>query len=248
MIEPVTGPKPKFEKLFGKGYVLHRIDEGDLIPVGGDIASDRVDKKATADLANLEEVFVAARKELDATDLEKVNEWLEIQHIEIDPRLFVLAFGLRKILQKFPQNQDRYNIRLGLYKEGNLPNISEIVKTGTAECAEIAATTQAFLQREGFNSELVSGEVLWERDQEFGEPHSFIVIKGDNRTFIYDPYNPTPTSNGDYPSFYTSEKDFSKEIRKGKKRFVTTTNILNPKLQAYFGVGNLTNISEEDFA
>ncbi len=127
--------------------------------------------------------------------------------------------------------------------KGKQVKLSDVFEYKSAECAEIAALAQYFLQGEGVDSSFFSGEVLWNKDDEFGEKHSFVILRDkDKQQYIFDPANPTKMQHGIYPSLYTVKPDFDAEVRKGQKRFVAGTNILT-KREVSYGVGNGTNVS-----
>ena len=118
------------------------------------------------------------------------------------------------------------------------------MNAGIAECAEISALAQGFLQQAGVNSTYFSGDVLWESDDEFSGEHSFIVIEHDGEQYIFDPANPVDTTAGNFPSVYIVDKDFLQEMRKGDKKFIKAENLLSKK-DAYFGVNNGTNVDSK---
>ena len=107
--------------------------------------------------------------------------------------------------------------------------MSDIFGANTAECAEIAALAQGYLQQEGIPLSYFSGDVLWNKDEESSEQHSFIVIRQGDKTYIYDPTNPVNATFGKFPSIYTTEADFDEKMARGQKRFVTAKNLLSKR-------------------
>ncbi len=179
-------------------------------------------------------------------DLPKLKQWLGSQRIEIDEKLFATLFAFtKKFEEKYPDNPDRAEARRKLYGEKSKEvKLSDIFNANAAECAEIAALAQVYLQQEGVPSTYFSGDVLWNKDEEFSEEHSFIIIRQGDKVYIYDPANPTNTTSGKFPSIYTAEANFDEEIAKRQKRFVTAKNLLSKKV-AFFGTNDGTNVWAE---
>lgn len=232
------------KQLFGHCFEISKFENGDLIPVGGDsIFSSEVEIKVEGDFENFEVFFRETQEIAHTYDLPKLKTWLSSQGIEIDEKIFAELFAFtKKFEQKYPDSLDRSETRKKLYSEkGKQIHLSEIFSTNSAECAEIAALAQVYLQQENISSTYFSGDVLWDKDWEFSEEHSFIIIRQGEKVYIYDPANTTHTTSGKFPSLYTVEADFDKEVGKGHKRFVTARNIFSKK-EAYFGVNNGTNV------
>jgi len=179
-------------------------------------------------------------------DAQKLREWLSSQNIEIDEKLFAKLFAFTKKLdQQYPENPDRSKQRQELYQEKrDALKLSDIFEANAAECAEIAALAQSFLQEEGVSSSYFSGDALWDKGQEFSEEHSFVIIHDGAKTYIFDPANPTNTNSGKFPSIYKTEANFEEEMGKKQKKFVTATNLLSKK-QAFYGANDGSNVSPE---
>jgi len=234
----------KIKQLFGHCFEISKFDEGDRIPVGGEsIFSTEANIKVTGDFENLKQFLGEAHELAGKYDLPKLKEWLGSQGIEIDEKLFATLFAFtKKFEEKYPDNPERAEARRKLYGEkGKEVKLSDIFNANTAECAEIAALAQAYLQQEGVQSTYFSGDVLWNKDEEFSEEHSFVIIRQGDKVYIYDPTNPTGTTSGKFPSIYTTEANFDEEMAKGQKRFVTAKNLLSKK-EAFYGTNDGTNV------
>jgi len=245
-VEPVP-KQEKIKQLFGHCFEISKIEEGDRIPVGGkSIFSSEVNIKVEADFRNFKEFFQEIHETATKYDLPKLKEWLSSQNIDVDEKLFAELFAFtKKFEQKYSGNPEGAESRKKLYAEkGKQLKLSDIFNANSAECAEIAALTQGYLQQEGISSSYFSGDVLWSKEDEFPEEHSFIIIKQGDKVYIYDPAKPTSTTSGKFPSLYTVEANFDEEMAKGQKRFVTARNILSKK-EAFFGVNNGTNVLVE---
>ncbi len=246
-IAETTKPKEKVEQLFGHCFEILKFDEGDRIPVGGEsIFSNEANIKVTGDFENFTQFLAETHEMAGKYDLPKLKEWLGSQGIEIDEKLFATLFAFtKKFEEKYPDNPERAEARKKLYSEKDKEiKLSDIFTANTAECAEIAALAQGYLQQEGVPSTYFSGDVLWDRDDEFSEEHSFVVIRQGDKVYIYDPTNPINTTSGKFPSIYTTEANFEEEMRKGRKKFVTAKNLLSKK-EAFYGVNDGTNVWAE---
>jgi len=244
-----TGPEQqaKVKKLFGHAFEVQQFDESDAIPVGGENRfSDETNITVRGDFKNFGDFFQQAHGKTEKYNLPNLKAWLESRGIKIDEKLFAALFAFTKEYeQTYPDNPQKGESRASLYREkrGDI-SLIDVFKANSAECGEIAALAQAYLQHENVPSTYFSGDALWDKEMEFSEEHSFNVIRKNGKTYIYDPTNPTDTTLGKYPSIYEVEADFDKEMSSGKKRFVTAKNILSKK-EAYYGVNNGTNIIPE---
>ena len=237
----------KIKRLFGHCFEISKFDEGDRIPVGGEsIFSTEANIKVTGDFENFKQFLTETHELASKYDLPKLKEWLGSQGIEIDEKLFATLFAFtKKFEEKFPDNPERAEARRKLYSEkGKEIKLSDIFGANTAECAEIAALAQEYLQQEGVPSTYFSGDVLWNKDEEFSEEHSFIIIRQGDKIYIYDPTNPVNTTSGKFPSIYTTEANFDEEMAKGRKRFVAAKNLLSKK-EAFYGTNDGTNVWAE---
>lgn len=244
-------PKPETEKvkqLFGQCFEIAKFEEGDRIPVGGEsIFSSEANIKVIGDFENFKQLFTEAHDLSGRYELPQMKEWLNSQGIKFDEKLFATLFAFtKKIDDKYPDNPDRAEARRKLYSEkGKEIKLSDIFEANTAECAEVAALAQGFLQQEGVASTYFSGDVLWSRNDEFSEKHSFIIIKQGDKVYVYDPYNPVNSTSGKYPSIYTTEANFDEIVAQGQKKFIPAKNILS-KREAFYGTSDGTNIVPEE--
>lgn len=238
-------PQEKIKQLFGHCFEITKLEEGDQIPVGGEsIFSGEANVKVTGDFERFNDFFEQVTEIASKYDLPKLKEWLVSQGIYINEQVFakLLAFT-KKFEQQYSHNPEREQNRKKLYMEQGT-KLSDVFRENSAECAEITALAQRYLQLAGVPSTYFSGDVLWDKDWEFSEEHSFIVVRQDDRVYLYDPTNPTDTTQGKFPSIYTTEANFDAEVRKNQKRFVTAKNILSKK-EAFYGVNNGTIVDAE---
>lgn len=237
----------EIKQFFGHCFEISKFEEGDHIPVGGEnILSDEVNIKVTGDFENFKQIFLEAHELADKQNLPELKKYLNSQEMEINEKLFAILYAFtKKLEEKYPDNPKRAEERQKLYGEKDKEiKLSDIFNSNTAECAEIAALAQKYLQEEDISSTYFSGEVLWDRNDEYSEAHSFIVIRQEDKIYIYDPANPVNTTTGKNPSIYTTEIKFDEEMAKGQKRFVTSKNLLSKK-KAFYGINNGTNVIAE---
>ena len=239
------------EKLFGQCFETQRIENNSLIPVGGgSIFSDEANINVVGDFENLQDTLQEMHDIVFKYNLPELKKWLESQGIKIDEKLFATLFAFQKTLEKrYPIKEEGQPTRELIYTQRGQKEVklSDLFANNTVACSEIAALAQYYLQQEGVTSKFFSGDVLWNREHEFSEKHSFIVISQEDQTYSFDPANPTSTTQGVFPSIYVTKPSFNDEIRKGQKRFVPATNILSKK-EAFYGVNNGTNVLEVNIA
>jgi len=242
--------RPEIKQHFGKSFEIQNIKNGDLVPVGGNsIFSNKFDMEVVADFDNFKDFFEEAYKLVVESDLVDLKQKLDSKDMDINEKLFSVMYAFsQKIGEKYFYNPEFYSsnretTRKNLYKERDkTTKLSDIFGLNSEECAEIAILAQGFLQSEGVSSSYFAGEVLWGEDHDYGEPHSFIIIRENDKQYIYDPAN--PIINKRFPSIYSLDKDFDAEIAKGQKIFVTAKNLRN-KNEAFFGAGNMTAVIPE---
>ena len=177
----------KIKQLFGHCFEISKFDEGDRIPVGGEsIFSTEANIKITGDFENFKQFLTETHELAGKYDLPKLKEWLSSQKIEIDEKLFATLFAFtKKFEEKYPDNPERAEARRKIYSEkGTEIKLSDLFNANTAECAEIAALAQAYLQQEGVSSTYFGGDVLWNKDEEFSEEHSFVIIRQGDKVYI----------------------------------------------------------------
>lgn len=246
----------QIERYFGTSFSIRTVNDGDVIPIGENIL-DGSSYNLIADFSNLRSFFDetnnALRKKIsDSESLKQLQEWLSSQNIDIDPRIFMSCYVFtRKFLEKYPdfykniieRGQKRKKI---LDSEKNV-KLSTLFKEDAFECAEISALAKRFLQENDINCVYFNGDMLSSDQDEFSENHSFLIILHNGEIYLFDPANPTNTTQGFFPSIYelkTGDKDsFFQEIR-SRKVFFPFEDVLTRKV-IYYGVNNGTNVSKE---
>ena len=180
---------------------------------------------------------------------EGLKSWLEQSKIGIDTELYAPLFAFTNVYQQdvgfkiSPANQ-----REKSYANSS-PLLSDLLSEGLAACAEIATLAQVYLQEAGIESSYFSGEVAWDRKDEFAEPHSFIHIKHNGEEYIFDPRNPIAQSNDGNITFLPRiyhVHDFKEKIGRDQKTLVEAKIIYNES-KAWYGTGDGTNLTDNVF-
>jgi hypothetical protein len=235
------------KRLFGYCYETCAISNNDVLPVGNGLFSEEKKKCLRCDFSKIGGLFEKMEEEAGAFEKEsgKISKWLKMNGIEIDLELFSVLCAFSRAFQRgFKPNSSISETRDNAYEMGEV-KLSDSFKEGFAECAEIAAISQHFLQRRGVNSKYFSGAVLWSREDEFAEPHSFIFIRWRGKEYVFDPANPMQGADGSiYPRILSAPSTFEAEIGKNAKVFVTCTNILSGGA-TFYGVDNHMNVIPE---
>lgn len=238
------------KELFGHSVEIEHINEGEAVPVGGSsMFSTKMDYEVIADYGEFDHFFNDCHQAVVEGNLEHLKEKLNANNMDIDEKLFAVMYSFSQQLgRKYLSNSEfdlsrNESSRKRMFQENDKKvNLSSIFEANVEECAEIAILAQGFLQREGIESSYVGGEVLWGKNNEYGEPHSYLVINHGDSVYIYDPAN--PMENKRFPAVYKTREDFNELINQGSKIFVTSENIKD-KSTAYYGVGNMTLIDFE---
>jgi len=225
---------------------MDRLDNGTRIPVGGkSIYSGENNIFVEADFSEFDGFLREASAVSERIKNSQIMaEWLEKSGV--DRRVFAAIGGFTKVYDKSFQEEEEEaeNKRKDLYTGDRPVKLSEVFSLHAQQCAEIAALGQFFLQEEGISSTYFNGAVLWDRNEEFAEAHTFIPIHFQGKSYIYDPTNPTKTTEGNFPSLYSVDGDFSKAMQQSKKTFARATNLLSGK-EVFFGMDNGTNVVAE---
>lgn len=235
-------------RTFDHCFYLTRISNGDIVPVGGDsIFSENLNIGVTVNVEAFQGFFARVKDFIEKLDLSIGEKWLKENNIEIDVKLWAHLFSFTKIYEKYYSDaSSKREKRRDLYKKQPI-SLSDIFVAQSVECAEISTLAKMYFQEVGVDSSYFSGDVIWDKEHEFSEAHSFILLKSGDKFVIFDPTNPVNTTSGFMPSVYLTSVDFLQEMKKGIKKFISLSNLISKKT-AYFGQNNGTNVwPEKDF-
>ena len=241
VVESVT------KKHFGHGICLPEIKNGESVPVGGSIFSSEASTMLLCDIENISAMFSEIETQEKAIEKKDLSAWLQKAGIRIDIGLFAALFSFTKFYEEsFGYNREKEfsQRRSEAYKNGDT-TLSEILNLNCAECAELAVFSQAYLRHRGHDASYFGGDVLWRREQEFSEPHSFVVLQSGAQSLIFDPANPANTNQGLFPGVYLFEQNFVEAMPSDSKRFIEGISVYSPNKKAYYGVDDGTNVSTD---
>jgi len=247
-----TDPEPTPIKVVGiterysHCFEIYQIKDGP-IPVGGNnFLSDRLTTYVNADFESFRAFYNSVKEAKNKIDLPKLKSWLLLAKIDIEEELFAELFAFTtQYNTTYPNNPDRERSRLDLYRNKKELKLSDVFEANSAECAEVAALAQKYLQENNISSSYFSGDVLWTTDDQFTEKHSFIVIRIGVRIFIYDPANPIMSTQGIMPGLYYTDNSFDLHMASNRKKLVRAKSVYDPNIVVCFGMNNGTNIDTQ---
>ena len=219
---------------------IGNIQENDEIPIGGSFAG-KLDLHVTADLVKFQNFFESVDKNVEnLRQNEGFQKWVENTAPDFDAEILTRLLAFDNVLrQKYPHFQAQSK------------PLSQAFEKGVCQCAEIAILAQAYCERSGLQTKYFGGEVLFSKDEEFGNAHSFLTLETDKGSYIYDPANAIQSTSGlYYPKIAIQEvtpaqkRQFENKIHSPSGRncaFLETTDILT-KTKWYYGCGDGANI------
>ena len=228
------------------------IQENDEIPIGGSFAG-KLDLHVTADLVKFQDFFESVDKNVEnLRQNESFQKWVKNTVPDFDAEILTRLLTFDNVLrQKYPQFQANVSERQKFYDKAQSKPLSQAFEKGVCQCAEIAILAQAYCERAGLQTKYFGGEVLFSKDEEFGNAHSFLTLETDKGSYIYDPANAIQSTSGlYYPKIAIQEvtpaqkRQFENKIHRPSGRncaFLETTDILT-KTKWYYGCGDGANI------
>lgn len=237
----------KIVEYFGKSFEIPLIEKDSEVPVGGKIYSDNMNTMLLVDWSGVESLIGQMQTTQEKYSRLRMKNWLESENMFIDEDLFAMLYTFVNIYNEQIGFKSNGQTRRELYHNG-IPKLSEVINAKAAECAEIAVVAQLYLQELGLDSSYFQGEVLWKKTFEFGEMHSFIPLMFDGKEYIFDPANPHDTTGNVemlLPRIQVVQ-DFKEWVGRDRKTYVETRSVFNQS-PIWYGVGNATNITEQDF-
>ena len=117
------------------------------------------------------------------------------------------------------------------------------------QCAEYATIAQLYLQSVGVDSEYVGGEYIGNKNWEFGDQHSFVIIHENDIDYVFDPANNNAYAK---PNISIVEMTPEQKIKiqakllagKRKVAFFETRDIITNR-KTFYGYGDGCNILED---
>ncbi|MBC8494542.1 hypothetical protein H8D36_00130 [archaeon] len=182
-------------------------------------------------------------------DRPRVKSWLESDNFDINEDLFATLYSFVNFYAQKIGTKPDIEARRGMYRAG-VPRLSDIIGLKAAQCVEISALAQLYLQEAGMDSSLFTGEVLWKKKHEFGEMHTFIPLKFEGKEYIFDPANSHRTSISDESAMLLPRiqvvQNFRERVGRDRKTYVDTRSVFNSE-PVWYGVGDQSNVTPDDF-
>ncbi len=163
-----------------RGLWAEEIKEGDKIPVGGSIFSDKLDIVMEVDtelLTDKTDKFIRERlDELYSSDNgQLIKKWIEENNLQIDPMLFHhLLYTQKKMGAILEVGDESVAVaRKDLYLSERYAKLSEFV--GQSECAEQAVIGKFLLDKIGIKATFMEGVHV---DSKKSDPfdHAFLIL------------------------------------------------------------------------
>ena len=231
------------KQYYGPCYSVGAIDEAEIVPIGGkNVLSNDLNVGVVADFSSFETLFSTAREIHGSFNYVKAERSLADHNIDVPAQDFLPLLAFTKALDRiYPERSRHTNRRHDLYFDGEAPKLSTVLKQDAAMCSEVALLAHKYLVDRGSNAKFVAGSVLWSRDDEFPEQHSFVAIERETDVLLYDPSNPT----GGNPTVYKAAKENFARMESSKQPcFLIVTNAIT-KIEAGYGVSTGVNVVPE---
>lgn len=237
------------EKLCSGNILVAEISPDMRLPVGGHIGDrENLSIYLEVDLCGIRDFLGKSMDRYESYTLDALASWLQAQNSIIDPKLFAACHALTVCYRSdFGGEHAGHELREKLYRDAaGTVQLSAILVSGSAECAEIAALGQSFLQKAGFKSSYMGGALLHSRAHEFSEEHSYVVIAHTDSIYVFDVANPIETTNGPMPALFKMPSDFLENMRMARRNcFVSGRDVL-VNTERLFGVTHGANVLPTD--
>lgn len=244
----------EFEKLYGTNCRITKIENGDVLPIGGSFYG-KFDLKLEADIDAFETFFEKTAKNADVlADNKGMAEWLKSCKTDFEPAVFAELYAFNGVLNKmYPDCSAEFGKRQQFYTPERNARLSEAFENKVCACAELAVLAQAYLQTRGFDSRYFGGELLYSENDEFGEAHCFVAFEHNGKNYIFDPANPIKSGGHVLPRIAEVTvgkarlEQFERRIHPEegdttrKCAFLETEDILT-KSKWFYGCGDSANI------
>ena len=219
---------------------------GDTIKVG-ETANLTIDKIPE----ELQKAFEKMREIVNRQANNPDNAKMLKQHqIPMSQLLFTHLFVFAKVIaETFPNLGCRDNGRQSFYAKNPIAKLSELFDKHLFQCAEYATIAQLYLQSVGVDSEYVGGEYMSNKNWEFGEQHSFVIIHENDIDYVFDPAN---NNAGAKPNISIVEMTPEQNVKiqakllagKRKAAFFETRDIITNR-KTFYGYGDGANVLED---
>ena len=236
----------KLRKINEVSLTASDIGIGDTIKVGekANLTIDKIPEELQKAFEKMNEIVNRQANNPDNAKL------LKQQHITMSQLLFTHLFVFAKVIaETFPNLSCRDNSRQSFYAKNSTAKLSELFDKHLFQCAEYATIAQLYLQSVGVASEYVGGEYIGNKNWEFGEQHSFVIIHENDIDYVFDPAN---NNAGAKPNISVIELSPEQKVKlqarlltnKRKVAFFETRDIITNR-KYFYGYGDGANVLED---
>lgn len=183
-------------RLAGHSIISESLQDGALLPIGGSIFSQSMDKCIRLDLKGLSGYIGSCQSQLVLSGLEKTyGEYLLSIGNFKHPSLSNLLGYCMDILNIISANEwtaksgfEEY-ARFNKYSKEGVCKLTDILSQKIAACAELAVFATLYLENAGFNSYYFGG-ITKMKEAEYNQAHSWVFISHDIFDIIFDVARP----------------------------------------------------------
>lgn len=233
-------------KINNVSLMASNISVGDSIKVGESayLVIDKIPQDLEKAFQKIREIVARQASNPDNAKLLKQNKVPMSQ--TVFTHLFVFA---RVIAETFPNLACKDSVRQKYYSENHDAKLSDLFEKHLFQCAEFAAIAQLYLQSVGVDSEYVGGEYVGNKNWEFGDQHSFVIIHENDIDYVFDPANNNAHAMPNISVVELTPEQkvmIQSKLLTGKRKvaFFETRDIITNR-KYFYGYGDGANIVED---
>lgn len=219
---------------------------GDSIKVGekANLTIDKIPEELQKAFEKMHEIVNRQANNPDNAKLLKQHQ------VPMSQLLFTHLFVFAKVIaETFPNLGCNDTSRQSFYAKNPTAKLSELFDKHLFQCAEYATIAQLYLQSVSVDSEYVGGEYIGNKNWEFGEQHSFVIIHENDIDYVFDPAN---NNAGAKPNISIVEMTPEQKVKiqakllagKRKVAFFETRDIITNR-KTFYGYGDGANVLED---
>jgi len=219
---------------------------GDVVKVGetANLTIDKIPEELQKAFEKMREIVSRQANNPDNAKLLKQHQ------VPMSQLLFTHLFVFAKVIaETFPNLGCNDTSRQSFYAKNPTAKLSELFDKHLFQCAEYAIIAQLYLQSINVDSEYVGGEYIGNKNWEFGDQHSFVIIHEKGMDFVFDPAN---NNSGNTPNISVVEMTPEQKVKiqakllagKRKAAFFETRDIITNR-KTFYGYGDGCNVLED---
>jgi hypothetical protein len=237
----------------GRFYIAQDLAVGDVLPVGS--SAFKSDEfwyfcKLDFDHESVRAIFSKVDARAAQLNLSRNDAIQGILKYPIDIQLLNDMWAVNDVLQHsghVSTRNDEGEIinshRAQIYDRDSTYQLSDVIEAKSAECSEVAALTQYYLQSKGYNVQFINGDFANQTGDEVF-PHAFLsVLDRRGNRFIFDISNQAHYGTSLVPSVFSIDNttyrqwiDVASDKRRG---FLGARNIFDDRIVRYFGIHDI---------